>query len=197
MTVSDRSKRFDPTQRPKPVARPKIWVEGRQRPRFAARAYLAAAHGMARRDLDPAILDAVQRLQAFGGQVERGELRVTAAWAQRVIPSHRRVGAWLLALARLLADSRCLIVPEAASSPPPIPRTTVEPTLHAIRSALVEVPHDDSTAPPLPPATPGGRLLWPVATRITLAVLMAFALPAGAIKALLFHLDGGDLADWS
>ena len=35
------------------------------------------------------------------------------------------------------------------------------------------------------------------AARMLLWIMVAFALPLGAIKALMFHLNGGDLADWS
>ncbi len=41
------------------------------------------------------------------------------------------------------------------------------------------------------------RVLRRVAGHLLLWILLAFALPVGAIKALIFHLNGGDLADWS
>lgn len=230
MTLSNRSKRPDPALGPQPVPQPRIWVEGQQRPRFDMRAYLATSLGMARRDLDPEIVEAVQRLQGFGQRVQRGEIRVAVAWAgpvARIVPSHGRAGGWMLALAQLLSDSRRLILPDeepdapiaypnlAFSNPapavPPQPcgptpaRSAVEPTLHAIRAAIGQdaPPEISALRPPialaLGPHMPGplGRVLWALACRVTLGILLAFALPGGAVKALLFHLDGGDLADWS
>lgn len=138
---------------------------------------------MAKRDLAPEIQDAVIRLQGFGARVQRGDIRITARWAQRILPPHDRVGAALLALARLMADSRRLI---SAENPP---RQSPEPTLNAIRDAIDDAPQDDPTL--------ARGLLWSAGTKAALSVMLAFALPAGAIRALVFHLDGGDLADWS
>ena len=260
MSRPDRSNRPDPDREIPNAPRPKIWVEGRQRPRFDARAFATTSFGMAKRDLDPAMLEAAQRLDHLGQQVLRGKRRVNVAWAGRAarfLPSHQRVGGWVLALASLFRDARSLMLPPAA--PPealaypdlarrterPLPgvapdgpavpsggpthavsarrvqarRPETEPTLHAIRSAISDAPHDAGLDAPggpsrpsrIPlnvvaardlaaaPAPPGrlNRLTRVVARRITLAVLLVFAIPAGAVKALLFHLDGGDLADWS
>ena len=217
MSVRSRAPRLDPSTSTPPTARPRIWVEGRQRPRFDLRAYLATSQGMARRDLDPALVEAAQRLMAFGQRVQGGEVRVGLVWAgraARVIPSHGRVGGWLIGLSQLLTDSRHLLRPDlepedpiaypdlAFANPEPIPpRRTVEPTLHAIRQAIGPAPLNHAPPAVLPPAPqprgPIGRALWAAATRVTLAILMAFALPGGAVRALLFHLDGGDLAEWS
>ena len=196
MTIPDRRTRFDPNQGSEPVARPRIWVEGRQRPQFDLRAYLATSLGIARRDLAPEIHESATRLQGFAARVQRGDLRLTVAWAQRVLPSHQRMAGWISGLARLMADSRRLIVEEEATPPPApaTPRPPVEPTLHAIRSALGDVPHDGHTSS-RPIETEGG-VLWRAAARAVLWILLAFALPAGAIKALVYHLDGGDLANW-
>jgi hypothetical protein len=59
---------------------------------------------------------------------------------------------------------------------------------------LGDVPHDGHTS--TPPIETEGGVLWRAAARAVLWILLAFALPAGAIKALVYHLDGGDLANW-
>ena len=41
-----------------------------------------------------------------------------------------------------------------------------------------------------------GQALWHGAAQGVAAVFVVFALPFGALKALQFHLDGGDLKDW-
>ena len=255
MSRPDNSNRPDPGREIPTAPRPKIWVAGRQRPRFDARAFVATSFGMARRDLEPAMLDTALRLDYLGQQVLRGERKVNFAWAgrsARIIPSHQRVGGWILALSTLFRDARSLLLPPAAPPEalaypdlarrtgrpePDLPvvapggpacavsarrvqpgRPETEPTLHAIRSAISDAPHDAgldapgrSRPPRIPltmvaarnfaaaPAPPRrlNRLARAVACRITLAVLLVFAIPAGAVKALLFHLDGGDPADWS
>ena len=88
-----------------------------------------------------------------------------------------------------------------------------EPTLHAIRSAIQASPHDFGHETPPPRQTvraPGPdpvaavpltrrakAAMGALACRVLLGVLVAFALPAGMLRALLFHLNGGDLVDWS
>ena len=245
MTLSERGKSFEMSEATQSAERPKIWIEGRQRPRFDLKAYAATAYGMAKRDLPPEMLDAEGHLRGFGQRVVNGDLRPKLAWAgrlQRAVPSHQRVGGWLLGLADLIADSRALLVPvESADAelaypnlirgqqalsplrPRPVAglrvvksqKPAVEPTLHAIRSAIGTTPHDASLdargrLPPLTAADPqpargnGKGLvanlqqsLWRAACRALLGILMGFAIPGGAVKALLYHLDGGDLADWS
>jgi hypothetical protein len=235
MTVPDRSKHFALNEGPEPVERPRIWVQGRQRPRFNLQAYLATSLGMAKRDLAPEVLDASDRLQALGARVLAGEMRVNVAWAgrlSRAVPSCGRVGGWIVGLEGLLRGAHDLLVPPttaeapiaypylvtrppepaAPALPQPPGRVRVDPTLHAIRAALGDIPHDarfdtaqrprapHSPQPPESAArTPGQvrRVVWSVSCRVTLAILIAFALPSGAIKALLYHLNNGDLADWS
>ena len=248
MPISDRSKRFGLSEDAQNAERPEIWIEGRQRPRFDLRAYAATALGMAKRDLPPEILDAEGRLRGFGQRVVTGELRPDLAWMgrlQNAVPSHQRVGGWLLGLASLFADTRALLLPGEEkdavlahpnllrgrvslsevkpSRPPEIPgaqrpRSTVEPTLHAIRSAIGPTPHDASlevrgrqphphAAGPHVKAGKAGdgkatvgflkKTLWRAACWSLLGILMGFAIPGGAVRALLYHLDGGDLADWS
>ena len=245
MARPDRSKRFDQSQMAVDAARPKIWVDGQQRPRFDLRAYAAVSLGMAKRALAPEMQEAEGRLRAFGWQMSLGKLRPDLAWAgrwQRLVPSHHRVGAWVLFLARLFAEASTrlnlpLVAPSDLSHPDvfrgsdkvtpirpppaaavPAPKPAEEPMLQAIRSAINRTPRDSGhvrlfsgadlpfaeLAPPEPAAPAESRLAtrlrqmaWGAASWTWLAVLIAFALPAGAIRALMFHLDGGDLADWS
>jgi len=71
---------------------------------------------------------------------------------------------------------------------------TAEPTLQAIRGALRAVPHDPQPAP-MAPAEPG--LAHQAGSWVLLRVMMLGALPVGAVKAMIYHLEGGDLRDWS
>ena len=42
------------------------------------------------------------------------------------------------------------------------------------------------------------RLSRPIAQRMALlGVMLLFAWPSGAVRAMMYHLDGGDLRDWS
>jgi hypothetical protein len=234
MSQPDRSAIRDPLPTAGNGPRPRIWVDGRQRPRFDLGAFARTSLGMAKRDLAPEMAEATQRLTRFGQQVRLGEVRLTVVWAgraARLIPSHARVGGWLLALSALIGGAHDLLVPPAPpdealaypdlarTMPAPAPmapaaaKASLEPTLHAIRSAISQTPHaePDARAPSTPtdslaqsdspaPSTLARRAkaaVWALACQATLWLMLAFALPAGAIKAMLFHLDGGDLADWS
>ena len=239
MSLSDRKQRFQLPQATQGAERPKIWIDGRQRPRFNAGAYWAVTVGMARRDLLPEMAEAEARLSGFGQRIQSGEVTVRLDWAGRAgraLPSRPRVAGWVLGLARLFAGTRRLIIgeqeiqrelaypdlirstrPVASVRPRSVARSAarpavVEPTLHAIRSALGETPHDAAldrraaspASTPAPEAKVTGaqgrrvtRILWRLGCRMTLGLLMAFALPGGAVRAMLFHLNGGDLADWS
>ena len=244
MTMPERSKRFQFSDAPQGAQRPKIWVEGHQRPNFNLKAYVVVALGMAKRGLAPEILDAEERLTRLGLRVANGELRANLDWAgraQRVVPSHQTVGRLVTGLAAMFAGARMLLAPvEAEGAEParlgvgrrqvlplptsaadiPAPRPSMpdsEPTLHAIRSAISTAPHyaglDQIPATIIRPATErpvvreedtGSGLLarlkhlvWQLSCQSLLGILLAFAIPAGAIKAMMFHLDGGDLTDWS
>lgn len=240
MAVLERSKSPEPTPEGEPVRRPKIWIEGQQRPRFDVRAFMNASYGMAKRDLAPAIADTVERLQGLGHLLARGEIRLNVSWAGRfakVVPSHTRVAGWVLWLSGQFEQAQSHLVPPTkvaediaypglirsatvvalrqavpnVDTPPR--RPTVEPTLHAIRSAISQTAHDFAgetivKAPNKPvPADPiaDDKPGWiakvkqqasHAASWVVLGVLMVFALPAGAARALIFHADGGDLREW-
>lgn len=197
-------------------ARPPIWATGRQRPRFDFGAFAGVALAMARRDLAPAMEDAARRLRAFGTKVEAGDIRVTGLWAKRILPPHQPVGRAILGLAAALGDGRLLIAPqvEPVTYPnlirpefglkPAAPKrpqaAPSEPTLHAIRSALGTKTHDFALeeprfAPLAAPSPPQG--LWRAVCGALLALMMPFALAGGAARAVQYHLNGGDLRDWS
>lgn len=236
MTQPEPSKRFGKSQPAQSAMRPKIWIEGRQRPRFDLKAYAATSFGMAKRDLAPEMLNAELRLRGLGQRVAKGELRTNWKWTgrlQRVLPSHHRVSGWILGLAEMFAESRIRLDPAEAedaelaypnlirrvTDPAPIKpgKSDDEPTLHAIRSAISLVPHNAGpevrqrgtgawTIPAEPAAETDEKAglvavlkqwLRSVQCWVLLSVLITFALPSGAIKAMLFHLDGGDLGDWT
>ena len=77
--------------------------------------------------------------------------------------------------------------------------------MHAIRSAIGTPAHDfaQERVRPKPdaaqaePATTKPGWLGTITARGLLSILMLVAWPGGAVKALLYHLDGGDLRDWS
>jgi hypothetical protein len=235
MTIPARSKRFQFSDAPQEAQRPKIWVEGRQRPNFDLKAYAVTAFGMAKRGLIPEMLDAEERLTRLGLRVAKGEVRFDLTWAgrlQRLVPSHQAVGRLVTGLAELFAGARLLLAQESAApvsaASPRMPvaadipqqrpsAVALEPTLHAIRSAISTAPHyaglDQIGAPNVRAAmerpvvrkedTGTGlsarlkHLVWLAACKSLLGILLVFAAPAGAIKAMMFHLDGGDLGDWS
>ena len=109
MTLPEPGKRFESARTAQSALRPKIWIEGRQRPQFGLKAYAATVLGMAKRDLIPAMLEAEGRLRGLGRRVANGEMRVKPGGTgrlQRALPSQQRVGGWILGLAQLFADSR-------------------------------------------------------------------------------------------
>ncbi len=230
MTAADRKKKPEIVPTDVYLSQPKIWVDGRQKPRFDFSAYRSVSLAIARRDLKPEMVDAAQRLQHFGQSVAAGERRVNLARLGRVarlVPSHQWVGRRLLSLGRLFAEAGDLVLPPPAPEEPiaypnlirpsfakqpvvpqrPTPQPKPvrdEPTLHAIRSAIGTPSHRFEHEMPPPSeaavdeatdaASPGmlrRGMGWTLA-----AICLTFALPAGAIRALMFHLDGGDLRDW-
>ena len=246
MSLPERAKRFEQAEAAPTAKRPKIWIEGQQRPKFDIKAYFAASLGMARRDLAPEILDAERRLRSLGARMESGELRLNLAWAgpvARVVPSHLAAGRWIVGLADLFAGSHAILVPvegvagalaypeiarlrgRSAQMGPKVADERIEvlrpiapdqPTLDAIRSAIrlppqearldqtrrSQSPHAPEVA--VPAVAPGDGLLARSAQlakatgcRALLGILMAFAIPGGAVRAMLFHLNNGDLNDWS
>lgn len=227
MSLSERSKRFEMAKATPVEARPKIWVEGRQRPKFDVKAYVAVTIGMARRDLAPTITASEERLRELGGRVASGETRLglaPIAALARVMPSHQATGRSILGLARVFATSHAMLVPVEMADPvatlrPPL-RTRATPAelrltgkraapvaegpkidavRSALRQALPELGGDaEVTAAASANAGPvlGGRL-HRLGSRSLLGLLMALALPGGAVRAMLFHMAGGDLADWS
>jgi hypothetical protein len=110
--------------------------------------------------------------------------------------------------------------PETIAPPPPLQAQGEESTLRAIRSVIVEP--GATTAPAVAPRLPKEASLPELARpepaartvaqkardrssallRRTAALVLAWGLtalvfPLGGVKAALFHLDGGDLRDWS
>lgn len=204
--------RSDAKQRPDTPPRPRLWVDGQQRPRFNLAAFGRVAWVMACRALAPELRDASQRLVPVGHAVAMGQLRLTP---RRFAGQDARLGRSILGLAALFRGAHDLLTPARPDptlaypdiirsqmpAPPPAQSRADEPTLQAIRSAMFFGPAD--TPPPVAPpdrATGNNPLrsaLWALACRAVLAVLLAFALPLAALRAGWFHLQGGDLADWS
>jgi hypothetical protein len=188
----------DPVDPVSGVSRPPIWAQGSQKPKFDMMAWAQVAEDMARRDLAPVVQQLADHVTLFGTQVQGGAWRVRAAWAQRVLPPHQRVGAAILGLAQVIQAAVRQLLPEPVKPvAAPMARPALqsnEPTLHAIREAMVS----QHLPVPQPVAVARDRgwlhhaLAW-----VLLRAMMLVALPVGAVKALLFHLDGGDLHDWT
>ncbi len=97
-----------------PQARPKIWVEGRQQPKFDIRAWARVSLSLSRRNLGPRMDAAAARIQRFGQSVLDGNHRPDLNWigrAQKAVPSHQSVGAAVTGAARLLAEAREIVLP--------------------------------------------------------------------------------------
>ncbi|MEO6298824.1 MAG: hypothetical protein ABIV25_08650 [Paracoccaceae bacterium] len=112
----------------------------------------------------------------------------------------------------------------AAATMPPGSDTSAhaladEPTLRAIRSLIGETdaaaserparPPKHTTLPPLAVPIPpeptllqtiqsaGKRLIWGCSVQMLAWTLVGLAFPIGAVKATVFHLNGGDLREWT
>ncbi len=217
MTHADRKTRFDTAADTKPAPRPQIWIEGQQRPRFNLTAFGKVSLAMAKRDLAPELVDAARRLERASLAVAQGRRHLTP---RRFAAHDLRVGGWVLALAGLfwgahglldpvdpdLTLAYPLIIHEPGPRPAPAGPTAPtrdEPTLQAIRSAMFYGSHDpaphpthtDNAAPVHP--TVARSTLWLLACHGLLTLSLAFALPLAGLRALVFHLQGGDLAEWS
>ena len=207
------------------------------------RAFAGTSLAIAKRDLAPEVLDAETRLRGFGRRIGDGEVAPNLRWTgrlERFLPSHQRVGGWVLGLAGVFAGARARLQGNATEGEelayPDLIRRQMDavpvshgsantglrplenegPTLLAIRSAIGPAAQDAAldrhgvkvrAMPVLAPVDettgPGGLVgllkqsLWSALCWAWLGVMLGFAIPGGAIKALLYHLDGGDLAGWS
>lgn len=207
----------------KPV-RPEIWAEGSQKPKFAARAFATASLHLTREGIAPLIARTASGTAALSSRVAAGAWRVPTARlgrAERLVPSHQTVAAWIAATARLIDVAGRTAAPEsqrrrdrfARTAPvqtpepalpdtalPTAPVTLPAPppedaaTLAAIRSALDEAPA--AALPPPKPDAPPSALADTLTSAAGTALgwaLTAVALPYGAVRATLAHLNGEDL----
>ena len=214
-----------PQDMPGTPIRPPIWVQGRQRPKFDTVAFVRVSHAIAKRDLPPAMNRAAARAKGWGKSISQGVAPPTGR--ARFLPSRRTMGGMIHSLGHLLQASHDLIAPPSAApiAHPGLLRPTVnapaqpqgtqaDPTLHAVRRAIHATGPSfaPQSRPAQPTALPGiqkpaGRhaaVVHPphhkpniAVARGLLAVLMLLAWPAAAIHALLYHLDGLDLRNWS
>ncbi len=104
-----------------PEPRPKIWVEGRQQPRFDLRAWARVSLTITRRNLAPMLDDGAASTLRYGQSVLAGERRPDLGWMGRgaaLVPSHQSVGNGLAAASRLLSDAREKVLPSPLPDDP-------------------------------------------------------------------------------
>jgi hypothetical protein len=201
-------------------SRPPIWVEGQQRAKLDLTAFVHVAHAMAKRDLLPTIDDAATRLQVLGEMVNAGAFELPGKDHLTLLPSREWVAGRIKMFGNLVQDSASLIrppiedaIPVPVSNPVAPParpaqavseKIQIEPTLQAIRNAILTTQHDhDVELGPEGADGPSGMAQGSDQRRAgfkakaLLAVMMPFAWTGGAVRALIYHIDGGDLRDWS
>ncbi len=202
-------------RKPEP-AQPRIWAEGSQKPKFQLRPFAVASLHLTRHAVAPLIARSATETARFSTRVAEGTWRVPTARlgrAERLVPSHQSVAAWIAAGARILDAAGCTAAPEAlrrrdrfARTAPaqPVPAmqaalvTRAEPgsedaaTLNAIRSVL-----GDATVAPTPgPAARPSRLAASLVSATGAALgwgMTLLALPYGIARATIAHLNGEDL----
>lgn len=209
-----------PAEKPPASGRPAIWVEGQQNPPFAPRAFARASLIFARQALAAGLGRAAQALDRLGRHLARRALPQPlppAGWTRRVLPDLHRRAAWAAGAGRILTRSACLLgrVPaQTAKRPVPIPRRPTDlrraapaqprprlpdADLEAIRGLLADPPPPAlaaDMAPNLAPAAPAAAAIPALAEAAARALaygLLLPALPFGALRALLAHLNGQDL----
>ena len=99
---------------PDQEVRPKIWVEGRQQPKFAFAPWARVSLTITRRNLGPLMDGGAARTLRFGQSVLHGERRPDLSWmgrAAKVVPSHQSVGAFVTGSAHLLTAAREIVLP--------------------------------------------------------------------------------------
>jgi hypothetical protein len=101
-------RRTTPRAAPPPAERPKIWVEGEQRPRFSIRGLRRATLHLAREGVTPLNARAAWSLRRGAMKVASGVGRIPEARlgrAARFLPSHLRVAAWIKNGAAVMAHA--------------------------------------------------------------------------------------------
>ena len=135
--------------RKKPGAgRPEIWATGGQRPPFDIRALGRSSLHLSREGVAPVLAWAARRLRRAAVNVMAGKGRIPAGKlgrAERFVPSHLRVAAWVKNLAATLSHA-------SATSDPDIKRgnaLVAEIAPHLWAEAAPEVPQAPEPAPPM------------------------------------------------
>ena len=145
----------------------------------------------------------------------------------RILPSQQTAARWALGLANLLRSSHAVLVPVTVAEPVLAVRDQVRSRATSSHLRLKGATADPTAATgpaketsrgtllQARPEAPSGKafdrapspqdLTGPVrhgrlhrlGARSLLRLLMVCAIPGGAVGALLYHLSGGDLANWS
>lgn len=200
----------DPKRRDPFPERTQIWTEGRQQPRFKAGAFWRVGVAMARIWLVPLLDRAALGLSGLSREIAAGRFRVRVAWmgrAARFVPSRLSVAALVAGFAARVSEARTILKPLPVTAPPQPVRLrpqvkatgSTDLSLAAIRAAIRSVEAPEAAPPPPPaPSSPAWRTMLTQGAAHALAwTSLALALPVGLTQALIYHIDGGDLADWT
>lgn len=142
----------DPIRKKPGPNRPEIWASGGQRPPFDIRALGRASLHLSREGVAPVHAWAARGLRRAALAVKGGKGRIPAGKlgrAERFVPSHLRVAAWIRNLAATLSHA-------SATADPDVPRgnalvAEIEPHLWDPDAA----PTPEPVAPPEPVPPPG------------------------------------------
>jgi hypothetical protein len=147
----------DPLRRrsePKDSPRPKIWAEGGQRPPFDLRALGRASLHFAREGVAPLHGWAARTARRVAVNVKNGAGRVPAGKlgrAERFVPSHLRVAAWVKNAAAVFAHASATADPDVKRGNALV--AEIEPHLWTMTAAPAPAPAPEVIPAP-PPAEP-------------------------------------------
>lgn len=147
----------DPVGRKPGKDRPEIWVSGGQRPPFDIRALGRASLHLSREGVAPVHAWAARKLRHGAEGVRDGKGRIPAGKlgrAERLVPSHLRVAAWVKNLAATLSHASATADPDVKRGNALV--AEIEPHLWGQPPAAPPLP---ATAPPPPPGEVGPVVL--------------------------------------
>ncbi|PTE15030.1 hypothetical protein C5F44_07015 [Fuscovulum blasticum DSM 2131] len=207
----------DPMSRKSPDERPRIWAEGSQHPPLQPRAFALASVLFAREGLGRLLRRCSVWSHGFSETVASGRWQIPEARLGRigrVLPTYQQVSRAITAGAALLETAAQTVRPQTATPAEPllsVPDRTAaapsgadplaDPDLAAIR-ALMTAPAEaaaDASGVPQEFSVEGGAFTDSPGLPHRIAAaglgygLLVLAVPYGAVRAGLAHLNGEDL----